>query len=423
VAEHTQDTRLTDVMELLIESGFDGVGDALRILLNAAMLLERERYLGAAPYQRTDERRGHANGFKPKTVSTRVGQLELQVPQVREGGFYPSALERGSRSERALKLSLAEMYVQGVSTRKVAAITEQLCGFEVSSAQVSRATVELDTVLAEWRQRPLGEFAYVQVDARYEHVREGGIVVDQAVLWGIGIDTKGRRHVLGVSVERSEAEVHWRGFLSGLVARGLRGVRLITSDDHAGLEAARKAVFPSVPWQRCQFHLQQNATQYVPRLEQRAEVASELRAIFNAPSREEAERLLKITAARHVLDAPKLSEWMEVAVPQGLVVFSVPEEHRKKLRTTNLCERINRELKRRTRVVSVFPNARSCERLVTAVLIEISEDWETSSRYLTMPEVQRTSGCVSTPIDSSEPKRGSGQARRARHERVAAKRA
>jgi transposase-like protein len=294
VTEHTQDTRLTDVMELVTQSGLDGLADALRVLLNAAMLVERERYLGAGHYERSDERRGHANGFKPKTVSTRVGRLELKVPQVREGGFYPSSLERGSRSERALKLALAEMYVQGVSTRKVAAITEQLCGFEVSSSQVSRATAELDEVFEAWRRRRLGEFAYLQVDARYEKVREGGIIIDEAVLWGVGIDTEGRRQVLGVSVARSEAEVHWRTFLSGLVSRGLRGVRLITSDDHAGLEAARKAVFPSVPWQRCQFHLQLNASQYVPRLEQRGVVASEIRAIFNAPAREEADRLLHL---------------------------------------------------------------------------------------------------------------------------------
>ena len=419
MTEHTQDTRLTDVMELLTHSGLDGLADALRVLLNAAMLVEREHYLGAGHYERSDERRGHANGFKPKTLSTRVGKLDLRIPQVREGGFYPSSLERGTRSERALKAALAEMYVQGVSTRKVAAITEQLCGFEVSSSQVSRATAELDEAFEQWRQRPLGEFAYVQVDARYEKVREGGVVVDQAVLWGVGIDAEGKRHVLGVSVERSEAEIHWRRFLTSLVSRGLRGVRLITSDDHAGLGAARKAVFPSVPWQRCQFHLQQNAAQYVPRLEMRAQVARDLRAVFNAPSMEEAERLLAMATGRYEKAAPSLAEWMEEAVPRGLVVFAFPEEHRKKLRTSNLCERINRELKRRTRVVSVFPNAGSCERLVTAVLMEISEDWETGMRYLTRPDADTASRCVSTSVHSSEPKRGGGQDRAKR----AAKRA
>lgn len=383
MAQHDENTRLSDVMELLTTSGLDEIGEALRILLNAAMLIERERFIGAGHYERSPDRRDYANGFKPKRVRTRVGELELQVPQVRSSQFYPSSLERGTRSERALKLALAEMYVQGVSTRKVAAITEQLCGFEVSSAQVSRATTALDTLFAEWRERPLAQMRFVQLDARYEKVREGGVVIDEAVLWGVGIDAEGQRHVLGVSVERSEAEVHWRSFLKSLVERGLSGLELITSDDHSGLEAARKAVWPGVPYQRCQFHLQQNASQYVVRQEQRPVVAAELRAVFNAPSREEADRLLSMMAKRWERDAPRLSQWLEENVGQGLTVFAFPEAHRRRLRTTNLCERINREIKRRTRVVSVFPNTKSCERLVTAILIEISEDWETAARYLT----------------------------------------
>jgi transposase-like protein len=275
------------------------------------------------------------------------------------------------------------MYVQGVSTRKVKAITEQLCGFEVSSSQVSRATAELDEHFKQWRERPLGWMAYLQVDARYEKVREGGLVLDEAVLQAIGIDREGRRHVLGVSVSRSEAEVHWREFLQSLVARGLCGVELITSDSHAGLEAARKAVFAGVPWQRCQFHLQQNASQYVTRVEQRKEVAADLRAVFNAVSRMEAERLLSVTVKKYAESAPRLSRWMEENVPQGLTVMSFPIEHQKRLRTTNLSERINRELKRRTRVVGIFPNAASLERLATAVLMEIDEDWQSGTRYLT----------------------------------------
>lgn len=275
------------------------------------------------------------------------------------------------------------MYVQGVSTRKVAAITEQLCGFEVSSSQVSRATAELDEYFKQWRERSLGEMPYVQVDARYEKVREGGLVIEQALLQAIGIDREGRRHVLGLSVSRSEAEVHWREFLQSLVKRGLCGVQLLTSDDHAGLAAARQAVFPSVPWQRCQFHLQQNAAQYVTRIEQRKEVAVDLRAIFNAPGRAEADRWLATTVKKYAETAPRLSEWLEANVYQGLTVMSFPVEHQKRLRTTNLNERINRELKRRTRVVGVFPNGASLERLATAVLMEIDEDWQSSTRYLT----------------------------------------
>jgi transposase-like protein len=372
-------------LELLSEQGTDGLLEAVRILLDAAMLFERERFLGAAPYERTPDRRDYANGFKPKRLRTRLGELDLRIPQVRNGDFYPQALERGTRSERAVKLALAEMYVQGVSTRKVKAITEKLCGFEVSSSQVSRATTALDEHFTQWRERPLGEMAYLQVDARYEKVREGGLVIDEAVLQAIGIDGEGGRHVLGVSVSRSEAEVHWREFLQALVQRGLAGVQLITSDSHAGLEAARKAIFPGVAWQRCQFHLQQNASQYVTRIQQRKEVAADLRAVFNAPSRAEAERLLQTTVKKYVETAPRLSQWLDENVYQGLTVFSFPVEHQRRLRTTNLSERVNRELKRRTRVVSIFPNAASLERLATAVLMEIDEDWQSGSRYLTFP--------------------------------------
>jgi putative transposase len=383
MAQQPEHTTIDSVLELLTAQGTDGMAQALRLLLNAAMLFEREHFLHAAPYERTSERRDYSNGFKAKRLRTRVGDLDLLIPQVRNSDFYPQALERGSRSERALKLSLAEMYVQGLSTRKVKAITEQLCGFEVTSAQVSRATAELDEHFKQWRERRLGPISYLQVDARYEHVREGGLVLDEAVLTAIGVDREGRREVLGLSVSRSEAEVHWREFLQSLVGRGLSGLELITSDAHSGLEAARKAVFPSLPWQRCQFHLQQNATQYVVRVEQRKEVAADIRAIFNAPNRNEAGRLLAETVKKYSQSAPRLSVWMEENLEQGLTVMSFPVEHQGRLRTTNLCERVNREIKRRTRVVSIFPNAQSLERLVTAVLMEMSEDWQSGARYLT----------------------------------------
>lgn len=384
MAQPSKHTPVEEVLELLNQQGSEALGDALAIILNAAMLLERQRFLNAEPYERTQQRRDYANGFKTKQLRTRLGELDLRVPQVRSSQFYPSAIERGSRSERALKLALAEMYVQGVSTRKVAAITEQLCGFEVTSSQVSRATAELDEVFKQWRERPLGQMPFVQMDARYEKVREGGVVVDQAVLTAIGIDSEGHRHVLGLSVERSEAEVHWRSFLQSLVERGLIGVKLITSDDHAGLRAARLAVFPSVLWQRCQFHLQQNASQYVARLEQRPEVAGDLRSVFNAPSREEAERLLSAMEKKYRQSAPRLSAWLAENVVEGLSVFAYPKQQQCRLRTSNLSERINRELKRRTRVVSIFPNAASLERLATAVLMEMDEDWQSAPRYLPM---------------------------------------
>jgi transposase-like protein len=375
-----------DVLDQIAEGGAAALPEAMRLLLNAAMLLERQKFMGADPYQRTSERQAHANGFKDKTIHTRLGSLTLAVPQVREGGFYPQSLDKGTRAERALKLALAEMYVQGVSTRQVAAITEQLCGFEVSSTQVSRAAAELDTVLAAWRMRPLGVYRYVYLDARYEKVRQDGQVRDAAVLLASGVDAQGKRAVLGVSGALSEQELHWRTFLQSLVDRGLRGVELISSDAHVGLQAARKAVFGGVPWQRCQFHLQQNAQAYVPRQELKQEVAAAIRAIFNAGSLAEAKRLLAETAQRYRASAPRLAQWLEENLPEGLMVFAFPAAQWRLIRTTNGLERLNQEVRRRTRVARVFPNEASCLRLGTAVVMEISEEWETGKAYLTFME-------------------------------------
>ena len=379
-----EDTQVSGLAEVLFEKGLDGLGSAVEMLINEAMRIERSRYLNAEPYERTEARSDYANGFKPKQLKTRLGALNLQVPQVREGNFYPSFLERGLRSERALNLALAEMYIQGVSTRKVTAIVEELCGLEVTSMEVSRAAKLLDEEFSKWRARPLRQFSYLILDARYEKVREGGHVIDSAVLVAYGVDTQGIRHVLGVSVALSEAEIHWRSFLESLVARGLHGLTLITSDAHSGLKAALRAVFPSVPWQRCQFHLQQNAQAYVPKKSMKQEVAESIRSVFNAPNRAEADRLLKMAITTYEKTAPKLSEWMEGNLPEGLTVFKFKASHRRRLRTSNLAERVNKELKRRTRVASIFPNIASCERLITGLLIEISEAWESGKIYLSM---------------------------------------
>lgn len=370
-------------LELIHDQGWEAIPELLTIIVNTAMVAEREQHLGAARYERSPDRRGHANGFKPKTVQTRLGDLTFAVPQVREGGFYPYALEKGLRSERALSVALAEMYVQGVSTRKVAAIVEKLCGSQVSSTQVSRAAAQLDAALEAWRQRPLGECPYLILDARYEKVRYDGQVRDAAVLIAIGIDRAGQRRVLGVSVALSEAEAHWRSFLSSLVQRGLSGVRMITSDAHEGLAAARRAVFGGVPFQRCQFHLQQNAQAYVPRQELKAEVAADIRAIFNAPDKTEALALLDKAVAKYQKSASKLASWLPENIPQGLTVFGLEAAHRRLLRTTNGLERLNQEVKRRTAVVGIFPNEASCLRLVSAILMETSDEWEVGRAYLT----------------------------------------
>jgi putative transposase len=372
-----------EFLEQVASQGFEVLPDLIRIVVNAAMQAERQQYLNAAPYQRTPEREAHANGYKPKTVQTRVGKIAFEVPQVREGGFYPEALEKGLRSERALTMSLAEMYVQGVSTRKVKAITEQLCGASVSSAQVSNAAALLDTELEKWRNRPLDEYPYLFLDAYYEQVREDGRVRDLAVLVAVGVNPDGKREILGVSVSLSEHEVHWRAFLESMKARGLGGVQLITSDDHAGLRAARLAVFGGIPWQRCQFHLQQNAQAYVPRKEMLSEVAEDIRTIFNAPNRATAEDYLAKAVEKYQKTASRLAEWMALNIPEGLMIFSFPTAHRRLIRTTNGVERLHREVRRRARVVSIFPNPTSCLRLVSAVLAEISDEWLTGRTYIT----------------------------------------
>ena len=376
----------SELLEQIASQGFEVLPELIRIVINAAMQAERQQYLGVAPYQHSPDRQGHANGYKPKTVKTRVGEITLDIPQVREGGFYPQALEKGLRSERALNLALAEMYVQGVSTRKVSAIVEQLCGSAVSSTTVSRAAAQLDETLEAWRNRPLGEMIYLIVDARYEKIRQDGQIRDAAVLIAVGIDSKGRRHILGVSVSLGEHEIHWRTFLQSLVKRGLRGVQLIVSDDHAGLNAARIAVFGGIPWQRCQFHLQQNASQHVPHQSMKPEVAADLRMIFNAPNRATADAYLAQVVQKYSKTASKLAAWIEKNVPEGLTVFAFPSNHQRKLRTTNGLERLNREIHRRTGVVGIFPNEASCLRLVSAILMEFHDEWQVGRVYLTFQQ-------------------------------------
>ena len=334
---------LTTVLQLLTTECSSGFAEGLRLLVNEAMVQERSAVLQARPYERSEERLGHANGFKPKILASRVGPIALRIPQVRDGvDFYPS------------------------------------------STQVSSCAAKLDIELQSWRDRPLGSCSYMILDARYEKVRQGGQLLDCAVLVAIGIGHDGKRSILGVSVALSEAEVHWRTFLASLQARGLYGLTFIVSDAHCGLSAARAAVFPSVPWQRCQFHLQQNAQAYVPRLDMRARVATDIRSIFNSHDLASAQARLKTLVDAYSKSAPKLSAWMEQNIPQGLAVFSLPTAHQRRMRTSNAIERVNQELKRRTRVASLFPNEASLLRLITALLCEISEEWLTGKIYLNM---------------------------------------
>ena len=385
MAHRNNDNKLEDVMEMLIENGFESFADVLRILLNEAMKIERHQALGAELYERTDTRRGYANGYKPKTVDTRIGKLNVDVPQVRgDVDFYPSALERGCRSERALKLAIAEMYVKGISTRRVTDVLEKMCGLQISSTQVSRVAKLLDEQLSKWRDRLLGEYPYLVLDAHYEKVRQNGSVVSCAVFTAIGINTEGRREILGVSVSLSEAETHWREFLKSLKKRELSGVKFVATDDHDGLKAALNAEFTGVIWQRCQCHLQRNAVKYVPKVSMRSGVAEDLRDIFNAKNLTCAEERLQNCVAKYSKSAPRLAEWIENNIGEGLGVFALPTKHRKRMRTTNMLERLHEEIKRRTRVARLFPNEFSLLRLVSAIEMEISEDWIAGKRYLDM---------------------------------------
>ncbi len=384
ISDSIKDSIIEEIFKGLIGQGTEGIRPVLELLLNTAMKVEREHFLGAGAHERSEERKGYANGYKPKQVHTRMGALELSVPQVRGLSFYPKSIEKGCRSERALKTAIAEMYLGGVSTRDVTNITQELCGLEVSSTQVSRVTAELDEEFEKFRNRPIGEICYLLVDAIYLKVRHNGSVMDMAVLLAYGINPEGKREILGASTSLSEAEVHWREFFTHLQSRGMRGLRLIISDDHAGMKSARKAVFPSIPWQRCQFHLAQNAQSYAPKKSMREEIAQVMREIFNCPNIEMARDMVKRTVEKYQKKAPEFAKWLEGNIEEGLTVYQFPEEHRKKIRTSNGIERLNREIKRRTRVAVLFPNKASALRLVTGVIIEIHEEWVTGKQYLDM---------------------------------------
>jgi putative transposase len=380
---------LEELLQILKANDSGKLLKVLTLVLNESMKLERTQALQAKPFERSKERKGWANGFKDKTVATGLGKMTVKIPQVRNGEpFYPSALEKGIRSERALKLAIAEMYLKGVSTRKVSKITEALCGTEISSTQVSRVTQSLDEEFEKWRNESIGEIQYLYLDAKYEHVRVNGSVVSMALLVAVGVDYQGKRQVLGCSVSTSEAEVHWRNFLGKLIQRGLNGVKLIISDDHTGLKAARKASFNAVPWQRCQFHLQQNAQAYVNKKSMKKEVAEDIKTVLNAPDKPEAERYLKKIVEKYEKSNPKLSEWMENNIPESLTVFDFPKKHQRKIRTSNMIERVMKEINRRTKIVGIFPNEDSLLRLASAVLMERNDTWISAKIYLGDPNDQ-----------------------------------
>jgi transposase-like protein len=383
-------TTIDDMVQLLILEKEKAFPKILAAIYDQAMIAEREAHLCAGSYERSESRDGYANGFKPRSLQTRVGRLSLHIPQVRGSNtkFYPKCLDRGTRSERAIMLTAAEMYIHGVSTRRVEAVFQAMGIDNYSAEQVSNASKILDEELIKWRTRRITQCVKViYVDATYQKVRIDGVAVNLATFIVTGILEDGHRTILAVDSDISEAELHWRRVFRELIDRGLRGVKLIVSDAHEGLAAARQAVFSGVPWQRCQLHLQQNAQAYITKRSLKEQVASDIRAIFNASSMDEAKRLLDIMVEKYAKDQQKLSAWMRDNIPEGLIVFMFPEHMRKKLRTNNIEERINRSIKARTRIISVFPNQMSQLRLVSAICMEISDDWETGTTYLNVNEL------------------------------------
>jgi len=375
---------LVETLEQLAREGLIDLRGALEKLFNELMKIEREQAINASPYERSELRKDQSNGFKNKMLQTRVGNLQLSVPQTRNQPFYPMCLEKGERTERAFKLAIAEMYVNGVATRRIKKITEKLCGEELTSSQVSRMAKVMDEELDKFRNRALSSFRFVYLDAHYEKVRFEGVVRSLAVFKAIGVNEQGFREVLGISCGLSEAEVHWKKFLESLLKRGLKGIQLITSDDHSGLKAALNSVLPSVCWQRCIFHLAQNAQNHISKREMKKTIAASVREIYQANSREEAQSRLQKVIDEYEGKENKFCQWLEENFEEGLSFYQFPKELWKKLRTSNSVERMNREIRRRTNVAGLFPSIASCERLVSAVALDIHEDWFTGRKYMTL---------------------------------------
>jgi transposase-like protein len=356
----------------------------VRAALQEVLEAEMTESVGAGKGERTANRVGYRSGYYSRTLITRVGKLELRVPQDRDGRFSTELFERYQRSEKALVAALAEMYVQGVSTRKVKAITEELCGHAFSASSISTINKKLDESLAQFAHRRLVEaFPYLIVDARYERVREAGVIARQAVLVAIGIDWEGRRQVLGVELANRESRSSWRDFLMGLRERGLTGVEVVVADDHAGLKAAICEVLPEAAYQRCYVHFLRNALDYVPRKVD-DDCLQELRWIYDRRDLAEARADLAVWIGKWQAKYARLVAWIEENIEETLTFYRLPRQHHKHLKSTNMLERLNEEIKRRTHVVRIFPNAESCLRLIRALTVETHENWLEAHRYLNM---------------------------------------
>ena len=369
--------------EVMAEQG-DFLRPLVQEVVQQVLEAEMDEVLGAEKGERTASRQGYRSGYYGRTLVTRVGKLELRVPQDRQGRFRTEVFERYQRSEKALVGALTEMYVQGGLTRKVKAITEELCGHEVSASTISRMNEKLDDELDRFAKRPLSEpYPYVVLDARYERVRENGVISSRAVMIAIGIDWEGRRNILAVELANRESITSWRDFCLGLKGRGLQGVQLVISDDHPWLRKAIAEIFTEAAWQRCYVHFLRNALDYLPKKADN-DCLTELRWIYDRRNIEEARQDLAAWLKKWAGRYAKLCDWVESNIEETLTFYRLPRQHHKNLKSTNLLERLNEEIKRRTLVVRIFPNVEACLRLIRALAVEMHENWIEATRYLNM---------------------------------------
>jgi putative transposase len=386
MAETKRMTAEQVVSFLLEEEGVDFLRESLRWVVQQLMEVEVAELIGAERGERTSERLTHRNGYRARTWSTRAGELELAIPKLRRGSYFPSFLEPRKRSEQALVSVVQEAYVAGVSTRKVDQVVESL-GLRISKSEVSRICAGLDEQVEAFRNRPLaGRYPYLWLDAKVEKVRDGGRVVRKALVLAYGVHESGYREVIALDVGEAETEAFWRSFLRSLVKRGLTGVQLVISDAHAGLKKAIAQVL-GCPWQRCSVHFLREALGHV-RKDQQGMVAALLRPIFNADSGELARQLVGDALERLGKPLPKVAALLEEAEEDLLAFYAFPSDHWPKLRSTNPLERVNREIGRRTDVVGIFPNDRALLRLAASVVIEQNDEWLVGKRYLSVHSLE-----------------------------------
>ena len=384
------------LLEQLRKAGMNGdvdfLRDGLRMLAEAFMDLEIKSKTGAELYERSGDRQSYRNGYRERVWDTRAGTVPLRIPRIRMGSYFPSLLEPRRRAERALLAVVQEAYVLGVSTRKMEKLVQALGMEGISKSEVSRICGELDEEVNKWRQRPLeGEYPYLWLDATYVKVREGGVVMSQAIVIAYGVRATGEREVLGIDVGLGEDGAFWTEFLRGLISRGLCGVRLVISDAHLGLREAIATVLGGAAWQRCRVHFMRNALARVPRAAQN-DVAATIRSIFAQPNQESAHRQLRFVADQLRPRHYRVAELLEEAEEDLLAHMSFPREHWRKLHSTNPLERVNKEIKRRTNVVGIFPNRNAVIRLVGALLMEQQDEWISGRRYFSEESIQNTLG-------------------------------